>query len=462
MKRWFISINVFILIQAVVWISWLYRTESKDFEASILRPSSHREFYRFEQNRPFTEYMLGAQAIKKVDYADLDSILLRCLEVENDGHEQKAEDWNNPNKPKIELKSLVDIALNSNGTFRWFVLQVYKDDQDMAREFTSPKLYGEPLCTNLNESEAGPYCRPNWTDDVPDFPKKKELRIPNLVCTRSAAVNRFGFIRKDKFQIVPTPKYRYIRDDSVRSPFQIVSDPVFTIAQFPGDEVYHHIVECLSRLAPFYDQLMKNPEIKIHITTKKFLPFMTFLGFPEERILDEHVLTSSVVIYPDPHPTKQAYIVRKLSTILRRRLAMYFPDLVRNKHIVIIRRSRTRSITNFDEMVQALKQRFPNETFVLYRDDPTPSVPDTFRMFYEAKMIIAPHGAGLSNTLVSNPGTPIIELLTDDRKKLNLCFVDLSRALGFHHEAFSPPGSKHFGTFTVDPRLVIKLASKYL
>jgi len=463
--NWMLTLKTILLLQGVLWIYWIYCTQFKDLQQILdSEPSAllSTEFYRFNQSIPLTEYLQNAQMISQnAQHVDLDSILSRCLQVQTHGHVQAPNDWFSL---VTDLKSLTEIVLNSNSSFSWFVVKVSKDDEDMTRGFSSPNLYGSTLCANLAESYNAKYCRTNWNDDVPEWPKKKDLRIPTLVCTRSAAVNRFGFVRKGAFQVVPTPRYRQFRDDSVRGLFQIVADPVFSIAQFPGNEVYHFIVECLSRLAPFYEQLLENHQIKIHITSKKFLPFMTFLGFPEDRILDEHVLTNSTLMFSDPHPTgsKRSYVVRKLARILTKRLESFFPDLERNRYVVIIRRSKTRSITNFDEMLQALEQRFPGETFVIYRDDPCPSVPDTFRMFYEAKMIIAPHGAGLSNTLVSNPGTPIIEFLTDDKKKLNFCFVDLSRSLGFQHEAFSPPGSKHNGTFTVDIDFVMRLASKYL
>ena len=50
-----------------------------------------------------------------------------------------------------------------------------------------------------------------------------------------------------------------------------------------------------------------------------------------------------------------------------------------------------------------------NVTYTLFRDDPTPSLNDTMTMFHSAVIIVAPHGAGLSNMLFSRPGTYILE-----------------------------------------------------
>ncbi len=49
-------------------------------------------------------------------------------------------------------------------------------------------------------------------------------------------------------------------------------------------------------------------------------------------------------------------------------------------------------------------------------------------VFYKAKIVIGPHGAGLSHILACAPGTIIIEVLQSN-PKINLVFLDLSAQL---------------------------------
>jgi hypothetical protein len=284
-----------------------------------------------------------------------------------------------------------------------------------------------------------------------------------MVCTRSALINKYGFVRKANLQLVPSEKFRRLGDDSIDDKVNIVSDPVFSIAQFRGEAVYHVIVEGLSRLTLYYEHLMANTEIKIHMTVNKFIPFMEFLGFSQDRIVSRHILAKSAVMFPEPYQSgsKRPYTMKKLRSLLISRLFHYYQDLERDKHILIIRRSKTRSVSNFEVMVSALKDRFPEEKFVIFRDDPAPPVNESFRMFYEAKMVIGPHGAGLSNTLVCKPGTPIIEFLTDE-KTLNTCFVFMSSYLRLQHEAFAPAGSSLKGSFNVSTDTLLQIVSKYI
>ena len=70
-------------------------------------------------------------------------------------------------------------------------------------------------------------------------------------------------------------------------------------------------------------------------------------------------------------------------------------------------------------------------TFALFADNPTPSLNDTMTMFHSAVVVVAPHGAGLSNVLFSQPGTYVVEGVCN-RPKVNLCYKRLAHVLGHH------------------------------
>ena len=67
-------------------------------------------------------------------------------------------------------------------------------------------------------------------------------------------------------------------------------------------------------------------------------------------------------------------------------------------------------------------------------------------MFYNAVLIVAPHGAGLSNIIYSRPGTYIIEVLCKDEP--NFCFRGLTQKQGMHY--YGIPSTTNCGPMEVD------------
>ena len=86
-----------------------------------------------------------------------------------------------------------------------------------------------------------------------------------------------------------------------------------------------------------------------------------------------------------------------------------------------------------------------------FKDKPLPGYEDTVKMFYRAKLIVAPHGAGLSNILFSQPGSTVVEVLCNPRP--NPCYKDVALALGHRYIGLlSEPVSYkgHCGAMKVD------------
>ena len=58
----------------------------------------------------------------------------------------------------------------------------------------------------------------------------------------------------------------------------------------------------------------------------------------------------------------------------------------------------------------------------LFPDNPVPPLKRALQMFNRAFLVVAPHGAGLSNVFFSEPGTIIIEGLCYEGRRANLCY----------------------------------------
>lgn len=111
--------------------------------------------------------------------------------------------------------------------------------------------------------------------------------------------------------------------------------------------------------------------------------------------------------------------------------------------ILFIRRSvkgtlqGSRHILEFDELVAGVMKKFPNRTYTIYKDNPSPSFQDTLVMFHNADIVISPHGAGMSNTLTSRRGTRVFEIKSNDWYPGN-CYQVLFYYLGLNFWGFGP------------------------
>ena len=92
------------------------------------------------------------------------------------------------------------------------------------------------------------------------------------------------------------------------------------------------------------------------------------------------------------------------------------------KHILLIRRRSGRVIDNHEELYTSLVQELPQGTKIDVFDDlnlPEPGL-DQWKVFHQSRIIIAPHGAGLSGILACDPDTVVIEILGEG-KDFNVC-----------------------------------------
>ncbi len=109
--------------------------------------------------------------------------------------------------------------------------------------------------------------------------------------------------------------------------------------------------------------------------------------------------------------------------------------------VLIIRRSRGRKFSQFQEIEDAVKSLADEYGFryELYPDEPMPSFEDAMQMFNRAVMVVGPHGAGLSNLLFSQPGTVVIEGVCNP-PHVNMCYQRTAHILGHRYHGVASQG----------------------
>ncbi|ELU12158.1 hypothetical protein CAPTEDRAFT_224997 [Capitella teleta] len=212
-------------------------------------------------------------------------------------------------------------------------------------------------------------------------------------------------------------------------------DAVLSVHQYWATGFYHSSLEGMPRLAPYVQFLNDNPHVKIHFQSNN--PLQNVLGIRnfKERRLTEQNIHAKILYSPAGGQCGRSplFTTQLLSMYARKHLDNSF----RNK-VVLIKRSHKRFFSRHSEIESMLRQEVTSrglELFV-FRDDPVPSLDITMKMFNEAILIVAPHGAGESNILYSQPGTALVEgLCWDELGRGNLCYRNTAQILGLRYHA---------------------------
>ena len=92
--------------------------------------------------------------------------------------------------------------------------------------------------------------------------------------------------------------------------------------------------------------------------------------------------------------------------------------------IIIKRNESERSLINFGEVYNHLISKYKNIEWIIFENL---NITETIKLFSNCKIIIAPHGAGLTNMLFAPNGSTIIELMPYSDP--NECYFHLSNML---------------------------------
>ena len=228
------------------------------------------------------------------------------------------------------------------------------------------------------------------------------------------------------------------RDESTTAPAlpEVIPfhEEVFVISQFWGETVFHAIVEDITRMGPYISFLKEHTSIKIHAVNIGLVGnFLSVLGIDKNRLVSG-IVHARLVYIPEGTPCGFARTLgtQMLSRALRVQMIKRHPRKSQTKRdIVIIKRSGYRRFQHHDAIVKTVLAIAEPLAFKIkiFRDDPIPPFNELALMFFNAAMVIAPHGAGLANLVLCEPGTVVIEGLCN-MPHVNLCQKHTAVAAG--------------------------------
>ncbi|GBG76458.1 hypothetical protein CBR_g22206 [Chara braunii] len=276
---------------------------------------------------------------------------------------------------------------------------------------------------------------------------------------------------------------------------------IFVISQDTGNYVYHALTEDYPRVAAYYQELLKDDSIMIHVVEEHrdmLSKLFALLGIHSRRLIHGNAF-GGTVFWPESSyecVLGSRWHVRKMRSITRLTLEKKYPtifvqgslsppplfqhvfsdhqaaDVKSNAPIrwpanpnrpptqpgLVISRTKRRRVRNEADIIRMLYEWYPTYSFEVFSDNPIPSIEETYYLFYYARIIIAPHGAGLANMIVS-PGAGVPLVQNSEQAKLiefrgsspAPCFEHLAASLGVEYFRLHPKKNHGlFGDMTVD------------
>ena len=187
-----------------------------------------------------------------------------------------------------------------------------------------------------------------------------------------------------------------------------------------GNTYYHFFTEVLPSVL-----FINTPNAILSCHHAPFVqPMLRWFGIQNDIVFGppenaRTVLTQPYIECGNPSPEK----IHLLRNVIEKRVEMK-PEI----GIFIYRQEYTRKVLNPDYVIDMLKRVYPGlEWHVFDRLD----VDSTAKLFSRAKIIVGPHGAGLTNMLFAPRNIHIVEFMPLESP--NVCYWHLSEVLGNKH-----------------------------
>ena len=245
-------------------------------------------------------------------------------------------------------------------------------------------------------------------------------------------------------------------------PLNTLEDAVFTCAHFRN--YYHWLVEGLARLVYLLDTgfFENNPKAVVPIFD---MPFVTqslaLINFPPGKIKTIKFIPNALTFYRRLHvpafvpwdspdllllnPSQMhlppPHLIRLLNKYLNPKP---LPLELRRKIVYVGRTEANARKTLFDSrLIPELKKLFGDDLIVF--PDPAPSVSKQREIFSTARIIVGPHGAGLSNIIFAAPNQTAVIVFPVKTIQFDPPFANLAASLGMYFWTL-PAVTSHYAT----------------
>jgi len=176
---------------------------------------------------------------------------------------------------------------------------------------------------------------------------------------------------------------------------------------------YHFLLEALPRVVLLQEAGVLTPDTKILTWGQPYeAAWLSALGVSSDQLVPfdpEAIYCADEVLVPTPI----ARITPPREALDSLRVALGVHDLPAEQRNTILYVSRsaepTRAVANEAAVLRAISSAFPSHPLVVFNGTVGPE--DAIKLFQRARVVIGPHGAGLSHILFAAPGTAVVEFI---------------------------------------------------
>jgi capsular polysaccharide biosynthesis protein len=268
--------------------------------------------------------------------------------------------------------------------------------------------------------------QPTWLAEVSEC----GVRGPDLAIFTKAgsmlAEVSLAWEKKAEFH----PIFRSLQFKQVRR----VDELAALLAVTGGNTYYHWMFEVLPRISILKPVLKKNPNI-LHVVNSLNYRFqketLESLGIGEKKCiaLDQFPALEFRRILVPSYPSSMGAPSPQVVEFLRKSFITNKIVKTKNlfpKRLYLKRAGISRRVENEENLLSILKEL--NFEFI---DPANLSFKDQVNIFTQANVVMAPHGAALSNIVFCNPGTKVIEMFSPEY--VNVCYQHLSGVCDLRH-----------------------------
>lgn len=255
----------------------------------------------------------------------------------------------------------------------------------------------------LSSFEANPIDRPEWSDDA-------YVAIMNngrIFGKNGAVITPDNKLLWDvSLEWFTTPETHTIFEDRQLPPLSHTDDNVGALTHQAPSNYYHWMYEVLPRIH-LIDQ--SGLGINRYVINDNQLPFqintLSALGINERNIIrtndNFHLQAKRLIV-----PSLPQFATKWAHDFLREKLLSLGEGKLDGYERIYIIRKNFRKVLNESEILEILSDY--GFKAILLEQLP---IEKQISIFRTAKVVIGPHGAGLTNLTFSNPGTKVIELM---------------------------------------------------
>lgn len=258
-------------------------------------------------------------------------------------------------------------------------------------------------------------------------------------------------------------------------PTTVVEQPVLCCVVTKAANFYHWMVESLSRFACAREWFLKSEcQLLVPVTEAQFVrDSLLLLQIPLDRVFEcktdmqtrykfrEFYFVDNGTTQSEGTPNMwDVYLPRPQNVKMLHKLlldtlsSLSIVDDSRSSKVIYVRRVNThiRNVENEERIVNTLRTRYGGS---LYIHEAKRSVVKEAKIFHTAKLVIGPHGAGLSNIIFCKKGTAVVEFPLEPFA--NNVFRYLCQALGMRYCKLRHLTAFYCGTYLASPEALQEL-----